>query len=174
MTYQIRIASRGDAAQLARLLEEYLPETYGAGWGGSADKLLRDLETGTLRIAVAEKSGTIVGFLAYVDTYDLHWCMQGADVIDFYVDRRHRGLGAAVYLVAWVANEISLRGGTFLKGGAVETPGIRRLYEKVALVHSGGEAYLSGRAFRHMASLSGRPLREIVKDLPPPEWGRGP
>ena len=174
MTFQIRLAGGDDAAEIARLLGDYLPETYRVEWGGSHERLVHDIERGRVRIAVAEKGRALVGLLAYVDTYDLHWCMQGAEVIDFYVIPGQRGLGAAVHLLAWVAKEASCRGASFLKGGAVENPVIRRLYEKVALLQSGGEAHLSGRAFRQMASLSGKPLREMVKGLPRPEWGREP
>ena len=170
--YKIRLATSKDAAGLRLMLEAYLPENYGSKWNGTVEALESDLEKGVLRIVVAERERKIVGFLAYVDTYDLHWCVTGADVIDFYVRPDQRGLGAAIHLVTWVANEISHRGGLFIKSNPVENPAVRRLYERVALFQPSGEAYISGRALRELASLSGKAIREIVRNLPKPEWGR--
>jgi hypothetical protein len=38
----------------------------------------------------------------------------------------------------------------------------------------GGESYVSGRAFRRLAELSGESLREIVKGLPDTAWNYEP
>jgi GNAT superfamily N-acetyltransferase len=170
--YKMRLAKADDVAELGRMLETYLLEAYSGKWNGNAESLERDLERGVLRVAVAERERKIVGFLAYVDTYDLHWCVTGAEVIDFYIDPTHRRLGAAVYLLVWVAKEIVLRGALFLKSNPLDSPVVRRLYEKVPLFNPSGEAYVSGRASSQLASLSGRPIREIVRNLPKPEWTR--
>jgi GNAT superfamily N-acetyltransferase len=172
MTYKIRLATGDDVGELEPMLRGYLLEAYKAAWRGDVRRLTADLESGLLRIAIAEKNNTIAGFLAYVDTYDLHWCVPGAEVIDFYVRPGYRGLGAAVHLVAWVANETTERGALFLKSVPVGNPAIRRLYEKVALFQPSGEAYVSGRALSHLAGLSGKRARDIIKNLPRPEWSR--
>lgn len=175
MPYLIRSASSNDSADLAVLLEAYLPETYASEWGGSAENLAEHLAEGSVEIAVAENEAQqVIGLIAFIFTYDLHWCMKGADIIDFYVFRFHRGKGAAIRLVTWLAEKVQERGGSFIKGGAVDDPIIRKLYQKVAACQPNGEAYISGRAFRHLAGLSGKSVREIIKSLPKTEWNSEP
>ncbi|MFN2393769.1 MAG: N-acetyltransferase, partial [Pyrinomonadaceae bacterium] len=61
-----------------------------------------------------------------------------------------------------------------LKGGAVDNPVVRRLYQKIAMCLPDGESYVSGRAFRRLSKLSSKSLREIIKNLPESAWNYEP
>lgn len=176
MTFVIRKGIAGDASRLAGLLGGYLRETYHGEWGGTVDLLKTHLASGAIEILVAENLGCeIIGLLAWSSCYDLHWCMKGGMIVDLYVPPSHRGRGIAARLATDLAKEIEARGGTFLKGGPVDNPGVLRLYRRVAIQYGGdGDFTISGRAFRHFASLSGKNLREIVRDLPDPAWNMEP
>ncbi len=175
MFYATRKAVPSDVPQLARLLEDYIRETYQGAWGGTAELLERHISDNDVEMLVAENTEkVIIAFVAAIVTYDLHWCMKGGEIIDFYAVPMYRGRGAAMFLIIDFAAEIERRGGKFLKGGAVENTVVRRLYERVAMCQPNGECYISGRAFRHLAALSGRPLRETVKNLPEIAWNYEP
>lgn len=175
MPYLIRKANGSDARALGELLEAYLLETYHGAWGGNAQLLEQHLAGGEVEIIVAETSDReVIGFVAWIGSYDLHWCIKGGDVIDFYVRASHRGRGAAVSLIVNLAADVRDRGGGYLKGGAVDDPVVRRLYKKIAMILPDGESYVSGRAFRRLAELVGKSLREIVKNLPDAAWNREP
>jgi GNAT superfamily N-acetyltransferase len=175
MSYELRTASPADAEAMAPPLDAYVRETYGGSWGGSIENVRDDLTRKLVRMIMAECSaGEIIGFIAAVDTYDLHWCVAGTEIIDLYVDPRHRGRGVALLLAIRLANETLSRRGSFLKGGAVDNAIVRRFYDRITMTLPGGESYLSGRAFRHFAGLEGRPLREIVRDLPDKSWNTEP
>lgn len=175
MPYLIRPANRDDLAPLGALLEAYLRETYQSSWGGSIERLEQSLLGNEVAITLAETAGReVVGFIACVSSYDLHWCMKGGEVIDFYVCPEHRGRGAAMFLLVRLAADIEARGGAYLKGGAVESTVVRRLYRKIAMCLPDGQSYVSGRAFRALAALHGRSLREVVRNLPEPEWNHQP
>jgi GNAT superfamily N-acetyltransferase len=175
MFYLIRQANQNDIPQLAKMLEDYIQETYQGAWGGTAELLEQHISTGAVEITAAETSGfEIVAFIASIITYDLHYCMKGGEIIDFYVSLLHRGRGAAVFLITGLAAEVQKRGGAFLKGGAVENEIVRRLYGRIAMCQPNGECYVSGRAFRHLAGLSSGSLREIVRNLPETAWNYEP
>lgn len=175
MPYLIRKANRKDVPRLAELLESYMRETYQGAWGGNAQLLEQHLVNNEVEIIVAEATNReVIGFVAWIDSYDLHWCMKGGDVIDFYVRPSDRGRGAAMLLIARLAADVQGCGGAYLKGGAVDNPVVRRLYRKIAMCLPGGESYVSGRAFRRLAELSGKSLREIVKGLPDTAWNYEP
>ena len=175
MPYLIRKANRNDAQCLAGLLEAYMQETYQGAWGGNIDLLGQHLTDNEVEIMVAETPDReVIGFIAWVDSYDLHWCLKGGDVIDFFVHPSHRGLGAAIMLIAKLAADIQERGGAYLKGGAVDDPAVRQLYQKIAMCLPGGESYVSGRAFRRLAELSGKSVREIIRGLPETAWNYQP
>jgi GNAT superfamily N-acetyltransferase len=72
----------------------------------------------------------VIGFIAWVNSYDLHWCLKGGDVIDFFVHPSHRGLGAAILLITNLAAYIREHGGAYLKGGAVDNPVVRNFLPK--------------------------------------------
>lgn len=175
MAYSIRKANQPDVPQLEKLFIAYMRETYQAMWGGNVERLEQDVSNDTLEIFVAESAERrIVGFIAWTPTYDLHWCLKGGDVIDFYVVPEKRGRGVGLLLAIEAAKEIQRHGGVFLKGGAVDDSVVRRFYGRFAMCLEGGESYVSGRAFRRLASLSGGSLREIVKNLPLPDWNYQP
>lgn len=170
MSYQIRKANQNDIQNLEKLLNGY----YQGNWHGNSDRLKQDLDSGIFEISVAENDGKeLVGFLVWTLTYDLNWCFKGGEVIDFYVSALHRGHGAALLLTIEMAKETQLRGGVFLKGGSAN-PVVHRTFQRIAMCLPDGEFYVSGRAFRHFAGLSGKNLREIVKDLPEADWNYEP
>lgn len=175
MAYLIRKANQNDIPHLEKLLNAYLPETYQGIWAGTTERLQRDAFDGTLEILAAESiNQEVIGFIAWIPTYDLHYCLKGGDVIDFYVTPAHRGRGVGLLLAIEAAAEIQKRGGSFLKGGAVDDEVVRRFYNRIAMCLEDGESYVSGRAFRHFAALSGKGLREIVKSLPDVTWNYEP
>ena len=175
MSYLIRRAVREDVSQLEKLLDDYVRETYQAAWGGRAELLERHFDENAVEIILAETPRRkTVGFVAWTSDYDLHWCMKGAAIIDLYVCPPHRGRGAAVLLATGLAAEIQKRGGAFLHGGAVENEVVRRLYNRIAMVQPNGDCYVSGRAFRHLADLSGKSVREIAANLPEAAWNYEP
>jgi GNAT superfamily N-acetyltransferase len=175
MSYAIRRAQSSDILPLEQMLNSYMRETYDGAWGGSADQLKQDAFGGPLQIFVAETvRQEVIGFIAWIPTYDLHYCLKGGDVIDFYVSPFYRGRGVGLLLVVNASDEIQKQGGTFLKGGAVDDPVVRRSYGRIAMSPPEGESYVSGRAFRHLAGLSGKNIREIVKTLPEVAWNYEP
>lgn len=175
MSYIIRKADLNDAPRLAQLLEAYMQETYHGAWGGNIQLLEKHLSSHEVEIIVAETmSREVIGFVAWIDSYDLHWCLKGGDVIDFFVCPSHRGLGAAILLIAKLAGDIQRQGGAYLKGGAVDNSVVRQFYRKIAVCLPDGESYVSGRAFRRLAELSDKGLREIVKNLPEEAWNYEP
>jgi GNAT superfamily N-acetyltransferase len=175
MPYLIRKANRIDATSLGELIEAYMQETYHGTWGGNTQLLEQHLSSHEVEIIVAETVDRgIVGFVAWIDSYDLHWCLKGGHVIDFFVYPAHRGLGAAALLIVKLAAEVEECGGVYLKGGAVDNPFVRQLYRKIAMCLPDGDSYISGRAFRHIAGLSGKSLREIIKNMPETAWNYEP
>ena len=170
MPYSIREMQRTDVPLLEKLLADYMRETYEREWEGSSEKLERDALGGLLKIIVAENESEIVGFIAWITTYDLHHCLKGGEVIDFYVKPKARGYGVGLLMLAYLAAEIQKHDGKFLKGGAVENPSVRRFYSRIAMIFPNGDCYVSGRAFRHLAGLSGKSVREIVRNLPETTW----
>lgn len=175
MPYLIRRADRGDVPVLGELLEVYMRETYQGVWGGNTRLLELHLLDNEVEIIVAETlSRKVIGFVAWVASYDLHWCLKGGEVIDFFVRPSHRGRGAALLLITKLAGDVREHGGAYLKGGAVDNAVVRRLYQKIAMSLPGGESYVSGRAFRRLAELSGESPREIVRKLPEAAWNYEP
>ena len=175
MSYSIREAERGDVPRLEELLRAYMRETYHGEWGGTAQRLERHAFGAEVEIIVAEApEAEVCALVAWVHAYDLHYCMKGGEVIDLYVRPPHRGRGLALLLLTRVAAAIREHEGTYLKGGPVDDAAVRRLYRRVARCFPGGDCYVSGRAFRRLAELSGRSVREIVGNLPKTEWNHEP
>ncbi len=100
--------------------------------------------------------------------------MKGGEVVDLYVAPPHRGHGLAMLLLADVARRIRERGGTYLKGQALNNPAAQRLYRRCARCFPGDECYVSGRAFRRLADLSGKNPREVASGLPEMAWNFEP
>jgi GNAT superfamily N-acetyltransferase len=173
MSYTIRKVQKRDISDLEKLLDAYMRETYDGAWAGTAERLEKDGLGNEFEMMVAETSGEeIVGFAAWISTYDLHWCLKGGEVIDMFVSPQHRGRGVALLMAIEVASEIQKRGGTYLKGGAVDNPVVKRFYQRIAMCLP--ECYVSGRAFRNLAGLSGKSVREIVRNLPETAWNYEP
>jgi hypothetical protein len=169
MSYIIRKSLRDDIPVLARLLDAYMRETYNTAWAGSVERLEKDGFGNKFEMMIAESSSKeIIGFAAWISTYDLHYCMKGGEVIDMFVASSFRGRGVVLLMLTEIAAEIQKGGGTFLKGGAVDNPVVKHFYQRFAVGLP--ECYVSGRAFRHLAGLSGRSLREIVRNLPETGW----
>lgn len=149
-------------------------ETYQAAWAGTARRLEEDAFGKRLELMTAESSDRgLIAFVAWTPSYDLHHCMNGGEIIDLFVHTAHRGRGVAVLLAAAVAGEILASGGEYLKGVSVNDRSVRRLYQKVAMRVSEND-YVSGRAFRRLAELSGKSLREIAGGLPETAWNYEP
>ena len=175
MPYLIRQADQSDVPSLGALLEAYMQETYHGAWGGNIQLLEQHLLGDEVKIVVAETlDRQVIGFVGWIASYDLHWCLKGGDVIDFFVCPSHRGRGAAILLIAKLARDIQEQGGAFLKGGAVDNPVVRRLYQRIAMCLPDGESYVSGRAFRRLAELSGKSPREIIREMPEAAWNYEP
>jgi GNAT superfamily N-acetyltransferase len=175
MSYTIRRVQPSDILPLEQMLNTYMRETYDGAWAGSAERLKQDAFGGPVQIFVAETTRReVIGFIAWIPTYDLHYCLKGGDVIDFFVSASHRGRGAGLLLAVNASAEIQKQGGAFLKGGAVDNPVVRRSYSRLAMCLAGDECYVSGRAFRHLAGLSGKSVREIIKNLPDAAWNHEP
>lgn len=145
-------------------------EAYGASWSGSAEALHRDCFGQHCSICVAQaEDEALIGFLAWMHSYDLHHCVSGADVNDLYVVSRWRGHGVALLLGCAAAAEIARSGGLYIKGTPVETGSARRLYSRFGICDSTG-CVVSGRAFRRLAELAARSVREIARALPDRAW----
>jgi len=169
---RIRAATRDDANDLARLLSDYLREGYPCHIGSTADQLRRDVLSAAplQQVLLAEQSGHSVGFVAWNPVYDMHWAVAGAQVADLYVAPPYRGRGIALALLAQLAADVRAEGGAFLRGGAYDRQSTRKFYGRIAVIAPSGETHLSGRAFRHLADLAGKPVREMVRDLPLVAW----
>jgi GNAT superfamily N-acetyltransferase len=169
----IRRATPDDADALARLLADYLAERWPDHPGCTADALRRDVLSGDAgqRVVVAERDGRPIGFAAWDRTYDMHWAARGVQIAELYVEPGSRGHGVALAMVAAVCAESRAEGAIFLRGAAYDRASATgRFYERIAIGRDSAECTCAGRAFRHLASLHGRPVRAMIRDLPPREW----
>jgi hypothetical protein len=151
-----------------------MKETYSGEWNGTGDALRRDAFGDAFHVLVVSRASAMDGFIAWCDTYDLHWCMRGAVVIDLYARPHARGSATGASLICAAAAAIHADGGTFLKGGPVENAAVKRLYARSAVCNPGMDCTLSGRAFRRIAELSGKPAREIARSVPDVSWNYQP
>lgn len=175
MPYSAREANGGDVPALGKGLEAYMREVYRTGWGGNLKLVEQHITEKKVQVIVVETHDLeIVGFAAWIVSYDLHWCVEGGEVIDLFVYPAHRGLGPAILLIAKLAADIQRQQGVYVRGAAVASPIVQRLYAKVATCLPSGECYISGRAFRHLAGLSGKSPREIFRNLPETAWNSEP
>jgi GNAT superfamily N-acetyltransferase len=120
-----------------------------------------------------ERAGSLVGFAAMVDDYDLHHCVRGLRVIDMYVAAAHRGRCLGAVLLAQVAQHALGKCLGYVRGEAVPTATTRRLFERT-LLRFGDTYNLSGKALRRLAELRDAPLRELVRGLPTREMNVEP
>lgn len=170
MTTMYRPAVADDLDEVARLLEQYVRETYHGAWHGTADRLARDGLGAHFSLMLAA-AGALIGVAAWRRTYDLHYCLPGCEVIDMFVLPAYRGRGIGPCLLASTAAHAAEAGATFMTGGAVDTGAAGKLYRRATISH-GGQPYLSGRAFRAFAGLAGATPRELLGRMPPQEWNR--
>ena len=168
----VRRATSDDADTLAALLAAYLRESYPGHQGSSPEQLRRDVlgQRPLHHVLLAETREKLVGFVAWDLVYDMHWATSGAQIADIFVIPSYRGLGVSLALVANAAADVLANGGKFLRGGAYDRDSTRRSYARLAVVHPSGDTYLSARAFRRVAELADRPIRDIIRGLPPVEW----
>lgn len=168
--FHIRGATVGDLSALALLFHAYMLETYSEPWHGSSEALRHDaLGQKCSILVVANAQQSLLGFLAWTPTYDLHHCVAGGEVLDLYVEPRWRGRGIALLLGCAAAARIREEGGKFLKGSVVASGSGRRLYGRFAVCDAAG-CIVGGRGFRRLAELAGRPIREVVRLLPEASW----
>ncbi|MFO0599283.1 MAG: hypothetical protein U0228_28510 [Myxococcaceae bacterium] len=162
----IRPAAPEDLVGLAALLDEYMVETFGKKWNGSIEGLRRDALGREANALVAVDEGELVGFSIWRRTWDAHHCLVGAELLDIYVKRDVRGGTFAPLLLHETVAAVARDGGVFLTGQGVSAQG-DRLYDRLAVTFPGTRFILGGRAFRELAGLHGKPLREIIRALPP-------
>ncbi len=175
MPYQVRPATLDDLPGLTALLEAYMLETFRRPWGGTSQRLAQDGFGAEFELMVAETELlTPIAFAAWASHYDLHHCMKGGAVIDLFVESVHRGRGVAAQLMIAIATQVQQQGGEYITGGAVDSPSAQRFYRRCAHSFSAVECYVSGRAFRRLAELSGQPLVDVVKNLPEVSWNYEP
>jgi GNAT superfamily N-acetyltransferase len=174
---QIRRATRDDAETLAALLADYLVETNPGHLGTLAEELRRDVLSGDAgqRVLLAERDGRAVGFAAWDRVYDMHWAAKGVQMADLYVVPDSRGHGVALAMLAALCAEGRSEGAVFLRGGSYDRASATgRFYERIAVGMDSAECHCGGRAFRHLAELGGKPVRTIIRALPPREWNFEP
>jgi predicted GNAT superfamily acetyltransferase len=165
-----------DAAAVAELFAAYMQEMFGTGSAMSPEVLLRDGMGLHFNLIIAfDAQHQPAGFAAWRMAYDLHHAVAGAEVPDLFVARCHRGRGLSIRLLAAVAQDAQGRGGTYIKG-EVLTDDPRRMQQlhRVAVGFSGESVYVSGKAFRQLAQLTGVDARALIRGLPTPAMSREP
>jgi len=175
MQYQIRSAMPEDIPDLEKLLTAFMQETFQRPWGGTSQKLAQDGFGAEFQMAVAEtESQQLIAFAVWQSSYDLHHCLKGGEIMDMFVESAHRGRGLAIQLIMAIASQIQQQGGVYIRGQAVENPSVQRLYQRFAHCFPTVECYVSGRAFRQLTELSGKEIRDVVRNLPKPAWNYEP
>jgi GNAT superfamily N-acetyltransferase len=173
---QARPFRSDEAVAVAELFKAYMQETFGTDSAMLPDVLLRDGMGLHFNLIVAlDVRQQPAGFAAWRMAYDLHHAVAGGEVPDLFVAHRHRGRGLSIRLLAAVAQEVQRRGGTYIKGEVLtDDPRRMQLLHRVAVGFSGESAYVSGRAFRQLAQLTGVDARALVEGLPTPAMSREP
>jgi GNAT superfamily N-acetyltransferase len=151
---------------LAGLLQEYCDEVFQQPWGGSLEALTRDALGAEGHALLAVDQGEPVGLALWRRTWDARRCVAGGELLDVFVQRAFRGGAIAPELLLAVVADVARDGGVFLRGQEVAMQG-DRLYQRFAVTQPGVDFTLSGRAFRELAALDGRPLRDVLRALPP-------
>ncbi len=165
----VRKAVAADVPKLVPLLERYMRETFDRPWSGSAEALARDGLGARFDTLLAVDGEAPIGFACVAPDYDLHHCVHGGVLMDLFVERAWRVRGVAVQLVILAAVGIAAHGGRYLKAQATAAAS-QAMARRVAVTFPGVDCIVGGRAFRRIVELHGRPLREIVRALPPPRW----
>jgi GNAT superfamily N-acetyltransferase len=152
--------------RLAALLQEYMQEVFATPWRGTVAALTRDALGREASALVAVADEELVGFSLWRRTWDAHHCLPGAELLDLFVQKAVRGGSVAPELLLATVAAAQAEGGVFLKGQGVTAQG-DRLYGRLAVTFPGTEFMLGGRAFRELAQLAGKPLRVVLRLLPP-------
>ncbi len=168
----IRRVILDDLATVIEMLHAYMIEVFAKPWSGTRIQLIADLTAQRLQLAIAEREGVPIGFIAWTTAYDLHHCVHGGELNDLYVVPTARGRGVAPALIAFACQALASEGGVFIKGTAVPTA--VKTYARVAWGWDCHELILGGRAFRTIAQLAGAAPRDIVRGLPDPAWNHEP
>lgn len=145
-------------------------ETYADSWHGCAQALSSDGFGRHFHLKVACSAPQILGFAAWRDTYDVHHCTIGGEIVDMFVLPAARGKGIGPALVCAVASDLRHKRGVFLKGQGVDDPSVRHLYERVAVRSNAVDYIVSGRAFRRIAELDSVRGKTLVRSLPGRSW----
>lgn len=165
-----RLLAPSDIDAWIPLLQAYMREAYDVEWSGSAEALHADALGEKCTVLLASTAdGIVVGFVAWTPSYDLHHCVSGVEVLDLYVVPAMRSRGVALALACALAADGMDRGAVYMKGTALEGGAGLRLYSRFAVCDAGG-CIVGGRAFRRLAELAGRPVREIARSLPDRAW----
>jgi GNAT superfamily N-acetyltransferase len=146
-------------------MQEYMSETFGQPWKGSLEVLTRDALGKEAWALLAVDQGEAVGFALWRRTWDARRCLSGGELLDVFVQKDSRGGAIAPELLLATVADVAREGGVFLRGHEVAMQG-DRLYRRFAVTQPGTEFTLSGRAFRELAALDGKPLREVLRALP--------
>ncbi|MBW4653153.1 MAG: GNAT family N-acetyltransferase [Kaiparowitsia implicata GSE-PSE-MK54-09C] len=175
MPCHIREATLKDIPDLETLLKAFMQEAFQSYWGGTGQKLAQDGFGTEFQMVVAEANNhQLIAFAAWASSYDVHHCIKGGEIIDMFVEPAHRGRGVAAQLIVAIATQIQQQGGVYIRGQSVENPSVQRLYQRCAHYFPTVECYVSGRAFRQLAELSGKEMRDVVKNLPELAWNYEP
>ncbi len=174
-TYRIRPFALSDAERAAELFASYMAELYGQP-NAMAPSVLRETEGRHFHLMLATtRADEPVGFAAWFDDYDLHNAAPGAEIADLYIERRHRGRGLSVRLVANIARLVGERGGSYVCGQALTEDDRRlRLVRRLTVGFPAETVYLSGHGMRRLASLADADLRTLVTRLPSANDSRKP
>ena len=166
MSYVASTATIDDLDHVAKLIDDYVRQNLNMS---SCPCLIatfkRDYASGCFRMTVIHVNENLVGFAAWIPSYDLHHCVHGALFIDLYIDPAYRCRGLGVALICAIAHEITRLGWEFMRGSALSGRAAR-LYKRSAVRFGTNEYNVSGKALRQLASLAGKPAREIVRGLP--------
>jgi GNAT superfamily N-acetyltransferase len=172
---KIRPAHVNDTEALAGLIHSQMVELFDIKWGGSVAELERDGFGKEFESVIAESpEGSLIGFGAWMRSYDLHHCISGGVLMDLYVEPKYRGKAIALAIIVSVAQQIHDRGGHYLRGKAIPNKTVERFYDRVAVSFPGTEYNVGGRAFRCLSELSGHTPREMLVSLPQKEWNYEP
>lgn len=166
MPYQTSAATIEDLTQVSKLIDGYVRQNLNMpAWPCSLATFSRDYVSGCFRMTVIRTNEKLVGFAAWLPSYDLHHCVHGAALIDLYVDPAYRCRGLGPALICAIAAEITGLGWEFMRGQALSGRAAR-LYERCAVRFGTNEYNVSGKALQRLASLAGKSARAIFQGLP--------
>ena len=165
MPYHIRDAVEKDLTKVTKLLDTYMRQYLNSPWMGTKDRLYEHFANRSVRVVVAESGEDLIGFAAWLPDYDLHHCVHGVRVIDFYVVKSFRGLAVGPAILAKVSSNGLKEGASYIRGEALDDKKLHKFYARVA-VKFGSTYNVSGRAFHLLAELVGKSPKEIVQGFP--------